>query len=735
MNIFKHFENLNLSNDQHNALEKIEFFLSSDKKVFILQGYAGSGKTTILKGLVDHIDSTGKRCQLMAPTGRAAKVIMQKTGKEASTVHYKIYSFEKMEEIKPEDKDSGVMYSFKLRENINSLDSVYIVDEASMIANVKTNESFIRFGSGFLMDDLIRYTNVNDKESFTKIIFVGDPAQLPPIGMNSSPALDPQYILDRYNINVSVAEMKEVKRQSADNGLFNSVTKLRKCLTMGLYNDFDLRENGKDIFNLKIENFLENYKSKTGTKIVISFKNDTALCINKMIRKYKYGDNLPIQKGDIIIIGANNYSLGVLNGEFGIILNVKANKITRDVPFKKKGGGSSHILLTWLYIELLIPDQKGNDKTIKGYMLENYLNGDNSLRMEEKQALYIDLKQRNPKIKIKSEEFAKLLSNDPYFNCILLKYGYAVTCHKAQGGEWDSTFIIWDKGTNSNFNFLTSEHNLAGKTNSNFYRWAYTAVTRTSNQLYCINPPYFNPFTNMLFMDVDIQDYIETLTGQSLKPIEIIIKEKQLNSLKEYNLNDAPINIQDHFLKIKYIAKQHQINIVSWNRIGYEIRYIFKRENATAAVKFWVNGKNEFKNSFLKLPSKTNSEALFEEVETIVKNISPIVVLRNNVEKLPDKTHMEITFEDEKFFLKNLYHFLQIQLKKEDILIENIDHKKYRERYTFIKNDKKAVIDFEYNGEGFWGRVLPLQNKCNSRYIPDKIKGIVLKLKENKYVI
>ena len=152
-----------------------------------------------------------------------------------------------------------------------------------------------------------------------------------------------------------------------------------------------------------------------------------------------------------------------------------------------------------------MPDEKGESKTVNGYMLENYLNGDNYLKPEEQQALYVDFKNRNPKLKPKTEEFKEAIKTDPYFNCILLKYGYAVTCHKAQGGEWDTTFVFWDKGVKEDFNFYNSEHNRSGKTNPDFYRWAYTAITRAARKLFCINPPCFNSFSGMSFIDVNVQ--------------------------------------------------------------------------------------------------------------------------------------------------------------------------------------------------------------------------------------
>jgi TATA-binding-like protein domain of the TOTE conflict systems/AAA domain/UvrD-like helicase C-terminal domain len=738
MSIFNHFQHINLTGDQNNALAKIQDFLTSDENVFILQGYAGSGKTTLLKGLVDYFLAIEQKYQLMAPTGRAAKVINQKTGFEATTIHKGIYSFDELEEIeikKEEKSDVSFIYYYKLRNNTEAYNTIFLVDEASMVSDIQSQGEFFRFGSGHLLKDLIEYSHISFPNSISKIIFIGDPAQLPPIGMNFSPALDKKYLNEKYNLRIVNTEIREVKRQDADNGILNSATKIRKCLTSGFFNDFDLRENGRDIFNPKFEDFLNTYKSQQGTKVIISFKNKTALDLNQTIRRDRFGADLTVQLSDIIIVGGNNYRLGIMNGEFGVVSNVETNIITREVRFYRKNGGTASVLLTWRQIELLMPDKKGQSKTVNGYMLENYLNGDNYLKPEEQQALYVDFKNRNPKLKQKTEEFKEAIKTDPYFNCILLKYGYAVTCHKAQGGEWDTTFVFWDKGVKEDFNFCNSEHNRSGKTNPEFYRWAYTAITRASKKLLCINPPCFNSFSGMSFIDVNVQNSFQELTGKSVKPIEMVITGDNLKLLQKFNLESATVSFQNHFLLLNYVVQKQYIDIASWNKVSYEIRYGFNRENETASFKFWINGKNEFKANFQKLPAETNSDSLFELISKLIETAPKIVFVRNTVDTILSKIEFEFEIEEEKPFLKTLFDSLQSVLADSSISITEINHQNYRERYTFEKADEKAVIDFEYNGNGFFGRVLPLENQCTSGSILNTIRQAISNLKFFDYVV
>ena len=185
--------------------------------MFILQGYAGSGKTTLLKGFVEYLHSLEKRYQLMAPTGRAAKVINQKTGFESTTIHKGIYSFEELQEIKQseEENDFSFLYNYKIRNNTEVYNSILIVDEASMLSDVLSQGEFFRFGSGHLLRDLVSYARIQEETTTSKIIFIGDPAQLPPIGMKFSPALDQNYLNETYKVSVKHTEMKEVKRQDA----------------------------------------------------------------------------------------------------------------------------------------------------------------------------------------------------------------------------------------------------------------------------------------------------------------------------------------------------------------------------------------------------------------------------------------------------------------------------------------------------------------------------------------
>ncbi len=485
MSIFNHFKHLNLSPGQETALTKLEAFLDSPVQVFMLKGYAGSGKTTILKGLVEYLKAVEKDFALMAPTGRAAKVIREKTGQEAFTIHKSIYSYEDMVEI--EEGDSFYYY-YKIRNNVDVSGKIFIVDEASMLSDAKSEGEFFRFGSSHLLSDLITYTRVAHENVKSKIIFVGDPCQLPPVGDNSSKAFEAAYLNDKFTLSAEETEMKEVKRQGGESGILKAAAKIRKSISARFFNDFNLRSNGNDILNPSYETFLDTWQEVASPKIIIASKNKTCLDLNLQIRERRFGNaDLPVQKSDIVIMGGNNYRKGVFNGEFAVINEVSDIVTQRTIALK----GKNPVTLYWRDVELVFPDAESNNKIVKGKMLENFLYGDNTMRPEEVQALRVDFKNRHPLLKHKTPEFTAAILQDEYFNCLLMKYGYAVTCHKAQGGEWDNVFTIWDNDNAEGFECFTDRQRRAGKTNQDFYRWAYTAITRASKTLYALKSSIF----------------------------------------------------------------------------------------------------------------------------------------------------------------------------------------------------------------------------------------------------
>ncbi len=734
MKIFDHFQHITLTSDQAAALEKLQRFLDGDERAFILQGYAGSGKTTLIKGLVAYLQAVSRRYQLMAPTGRAAKVIHQKTGHGATTIHKGIYSLENLREIKEENHEIGFLYEYQIRNNPDIHNAVLIIDEASMVSDVENQGEFFRFGSGYLLQDLITYARIQDAGTTSKIIFVGDPAQLPPIGMNFSPALDPVYLSEHYQIGAETVGMKEIKRQDNKPGILQAANKLRQCLTAGYFNDFDLRANGIDLFNPSYQEYYDIYKTCQEAKIIICHQNKTAQEINRAIRNDRFQTEDPcIQPGDTVIIGGNNYLLGIMNGEFAVVTTAEPVTISREIRYLGKGGQHQSVRLTWRYVELAFPDEQGQQKNISGYMLENYLYGDTKLKPEEQQALYIDFKNRHPELRPRTEEFKEAIMRDAFFHCILLKYGYAVTCHKAQGGEWGAAFVFWDRGVKDGFDFYTASHDRRGKTNAEFYRWAYTAVTRAARFLYCINPPHFTSFSGMTFVGAITQESLGALSKPLAPAIEIDIGTL-VPELQPFGLMEASLRIQDHFIVRYHLLRKQYIDIINWKRKGYEIHYFFRRIDQTAAMKYWVNADDVFNPTFQKIPAETNSEELYETIVKLLADAPAIVVNRHNVEGVLTHIAFEISIEEERPFLRYLYDAIRMNLGGKE-RISNLEHYEYRERYTLALDEGECVFDFEYDKAGFFGRVVPLERRCTNPLLLGRVRELIQVLKTEHYVV
>ncbi len=727
MSIFNHFKHLKLSQDQEAALTKLQAFLASPAQVFILKGYAGSGKTTILKGLVEYLIAAEKEYALMAPTGRAAKVISDKTRQEAFTIHKSIYSYDDMVEV--EDGDS-FYYSYKIRNSVDVVEKVFIIDEASMLSDAKSVGEFFQFGTGHLLTDLITYTRIDHPNVKSKIIFVGDPCQLPPVGDTSSKAFDINYLKEKFNVSIEEIEMKEVKRQGEESAILNAASKIRKGISAGYFNDFNLQPNGKDIFNPSFENYLDLWHETSNPKIIIASKNKTCYDLNLQIRGRRFGNSdLPIQQSDIIIIGSNNYRNGIFNGEFAVVNQVDVNVTQRTIPLR----GKSPVTLTWRDIELVFPDSEVENKIVRGKILENFLQGDNYLKPEEMQALYVDFTTRNPNLKPRTEEFKEAILQDEYFNCLMIKYGYAVTCHKAQGGEWDNVFTIWDNDVLDGFNFYKDLQRRAGKTNQNFYRWAYTAITRASKKLFALNPPFFNSYSAMTFLDESVMNSLNEISNSTVQTEEISLDHELLRQLSEFNLLELPLQFQDHFIKVRQAVRNQLIEITGWGKIGYEIRYSFAREQEKAVFRTYVNGQNEFKKPFTSMPNLSPNTQFNDSLNGLLNHLPNISIKRDTVETVQSQIEFDIELEDELPFLRSLLDDLVLKFNQSEITIIDIEHKQYKERYKFKRNSETAVVDFEYNKNGFFGRAIPIQNMTNSQSLLLSIRTAIQELKQEEY--
>jgi ATP-dependent exoDNAse (exonuclease V) alpha subunit len=463
---------MKLTKHQEAAFQKIQRFIASPtQQIFVLKGYAGTGKTTLVKFLLDFMAAqTEVEPILLASTGRAAKVLETKAKYEAFTVHSHIYSFEVLggQQGNP-DKDwtaqeSGQLtLSFALKSGPPQEEKrLYIVDEASMLSDVANQQNTLtKFGSGNLLLDLLKFAGNN------KIIFVGDPVQLPPpVGNNPfSPALDINFLTKRFKKEVVGFELLEILRQKEGHAILDLATRIRQLVTQKEYPDWEevMAVKGALIYSLFTQNILiDRYLSVVGNHwdkaIILTHSNKQAFFLNINVRKKRYQGENPnhLMVGELLMIVQNSYHVPLANGDQVIVRRVRAAGRQAGFSFLRVEVEAIHnraIYSTLLLGEFLFKPEANLDP-------------------EKQRGLLIDFDKRARKkgLRRNSKEYKDAMRNDEYLNALRAKFGYAVTCHKAQGGEWPNVFL----NLSETLNMLDAETR---------FRWLYTAVTRAQEVL------------------------------------------------------------------------------------------------------------------------------------------------------------------------------------------------------------------------------------------------------------
>ena len=448
--------------EQENTIERLaEFLLSdNDRKFFLLCGYAGTGKTSLISALVRTMEQLERKTVLLAPTGRAAKVFSAYSGKSAHTIHKCIY------------RQKSIMDSttFTLSEN-RAQNTLFIVDEASMISN-ESNA-----GSGGLLDDLIEF--VYSGRGCT-LLLLGDTAQLPPVGEMQSPALTESYLRSMF-LDVTSVELKQVMRQLDDSGILYNATMLRQRIEdEEVYELPQIRIKGfDDICNVQGEELIEAIETcynKAGMDetIILCRSNKRANVYNEGIRRRILYREEELSRGDMLMIVKNNYYWREVLGKEDKTLLEKLDFIANgDMAEIIRVHGTEEMYgFRFADVTLSLIDYEDCEIDVK-IMLDTLNSESPSLTREENERLFNAVWEDYPEIRSKRKRMEEIRKN-PYYNALQVKYGYAVTCHKAQGGEWRRVFI--DQG-------YISEDMIS----PDYYRWLYTAFTRASEKLHLVN--------------------------------------------------------------------------------------------------------------------------------------------------------------------------------------------------------------------------------------------------------
>ncbi len=440
---------------------RLENFLLDDelmRPAFLLKGYAGTGKTTIVCTLVDVARQFGFKYVLLAPTGRAAKVMSSYSKKRAFTIHKKIYW------QKADPYTGGFL--FERQKNFHTK-TLFIVDEASMISD---EADFM--GAQGLLADLVEYVF---EEPTNRLILVGDGAQLPPVGRTESPALNAEYLRRTFRLGVFEHELTEVMRQEERSGILANATSLRNVL-LSETGGIQLQTKGyPDIFRMtgeRLEDGLRYAYDKHGKEntIVVCRSNKSAAQYNQYIRRQIHFSESEIDAGDYLMIVRNNYTTLDEDAPAGFLANGDFVEITKVIRFEEMHG------FRFANLQLRLLDYPEQPEFEAKIILDTLHSFAPNLSGEEGKRLYEKVIEDYEYLTNKKER-KEAIRRDSYLNALQVKFAYALTCHKSQGGQWSAVFV--DQG------YLTDEN-----VNTDFLRWLYTAMTRATNELFLMN---FNP--------------------------------------------------------------------------------------------------------------------------------------------------------------------------------------------------------------------------------------------------
>ena len=447
--------------EQDFVIKMLATFLLSPKSdlLFLLRGYAGTGKTSLVGALVKTLDMLKQKTILLAPTGRAAKVLSSYANHPAFTIHKKIYR---------QKSFADESASFSICDNLNK-HTLFLVDEASMISNEGLSGSM--FGSGRLLDDLIQYVYSGEG---CRLLILGDTAQLPPVGEEQSPALSAM-MLAGYGLEVMEANLTQVVRQAESSGILWNATALRKLLVQDeCYSLPKIRITGfpdvKVVPGNELMEALEACYDNDGLEetIVVCRSNKRANIYNNGIRSRILWREDELNNGDLLMIAKNNYYWTeqekdmdfIANGELAVVQRVRRQSELYGFRF--------------VDVTLTFPDQD-NYELDANLLLDTLQSESPALTRADSDRLFNAVLEDYADIPLKRERMKKMKA-DPYYNALQVKYAYAVTCHKAQGGQWKNVFI--DQG------YMSDEY-----LSPDYFRWLYTAFTRATGTLYLVNYP------------------------------------------------------------------------------------------------------------------------------------------------------------------------------------------------------------------------------------------------------
>lgn len=660
---------------QELAISSVKSFLSGGATCFLLKGSAGTGKTTIIANVLEYLASIHRANQPVAPTGRSARILGSKTRSSANTIHRAIYSLgdvEVFEEAQSEN-DPGIRFVYPLKQD-DPADTVFIVDEASMVGDKETKGDVLQFGSGRLLADLIQFARLGrpgrDTLHGAKIIFVGDPAQLLPVGETLSPALSATYLKQTFGLDCLEHELKEVMRQAQGSAVLERATSLRDAIGKKLFNIFELSPAKGEVEATTIPEavslVVDAFRNKASS-VFITHSNAQALQLNQSVRGRLWGDeNVDLRVGDLLLVNKNSAKTGLSNGDLVKVVGVTSQSDRRSIRIK---GVEHPVELAFRQVFVAYRDANWQTIRIDAKVLENLLRSpERDLSPIQQRALLVDFRLRNPHLKPKSAEFRLAIRQDEYFNALQVKYGYAMTCHKAQGGEWDTAVVDFGDGR--------------GKRNEEFFRWAYTAITRAKKKLVTINAPRFDAMSTLNWGDVGQQKALDN------KPTPPDLDQDA--DWNRFSFNRGQERLFEYHLALREAWASSEIVIEGLDHMQYCERYRVTREGKRASVQYHYKG-NQTVSKTGATPGQLSDHDLVGDALTVMGKAMQSGVSTSSSLNDP--------------FLSTFKDKVAEAIADTEIRLLSATSMQYRLRMDFEWQGHHVKIDFHYDGTPKWIRV------------------------------
>lgn len=693
------FANTSLTDGQTALVARLgEFLLGREHHVFLLKGYAGTGKTFITKGLTEYFRAIGRNYVLAAPTGKASKVIARKTQSPAYTIHKTIYSLHDIREYREEELDGSETYKFYAQLNVNemSADTVFIVDEASMLADIYQEAEFFRFGSGYLLRDFLKYVNLDHNDHRKKVIFIGDDAQLPPVGMNFSPALNADYLLREHGVRATSYELTEVVRQKAGSGVMRNSLALRDSLKAGIFNQLEVDLGTPDVREIDQADWTAAYLESCGGRIngesiVIAGSNADVAAFNRRIRDHFFPGCMELMRGDKVmaVSNSNAYGMFISNGDFGLVREVRGEPECRTVTLRRRNSQSRHveaIEVPLRFREIVIGFRDLDDQShfFAARILEDLLYSDQPAPdSDQNKALYIDFCIRHSHLPRGSQEFRDALRGDPYFNALRLKFGYAITCHKAQGSEWNHVFVK-----------CRTHHS---QLSADYFRWFYTAITRSASCLYLLDPPRLKLGSGIRVVNTP---GIPSTSPEAPSTPPAPAAEPDETAIARFGIPPAQTFLHAVLHRVQALLAGSDVSIEDIRHNQYQEAYFFRRGNETARINVGYDSKERV-TALLGLPVGEFSGWLLERLAPLQGG--PIVI---------GTTAPSLPIEFEKPFLDAFHQRLTSLAVTQGMQIPSVRALPWCQRYSFVRGGEQAVYDIWYNSKERFTRCQAVANAC-----------------------